>query len=41
MKKAISMKTQEKYKRMENMQKNVKEFDIYWWVDKFLKTAKM
>lgn len=36
-KKALSMNNEEKKKRMENMQKNVKEFDIYWWVDSFLK----
>jgi trehalose-6-phosphate synthase len=34
------MESQEKKTRMENMQKNVKEFDIYWWVDTFLKTAR-
>lgn len=38
-KKALTMDIKEKRKRMENMQKNVKEFDIYWWVDTFLKAA--
>jgi len=38
MKMALSMKPLEKKRRMENMQKCVKEFDIYWWVDTFLKT---
>ncbi|NOR58882.1 MAG: trehalose-6-phosphate synthase [Sulfurimonas sp.] len=37
---ALSMKKKEKKKRMENMQNIVKEFDIYWWVDTFLKDAK-
>lgn len=40
-KKALSMKTKEKQQRMENMQNNVQKFDIYWWVDTFLKAAKM
>lgn len=40
-KKALSMDSQEKERRMENMQNNVREFDIYWWVDTFLKAAKM
>ena len=40
-KKALSMKKKEKRRRMENMQNSVKQFDIYWWVDLFLKTAKM
>ncbi|MCK4737306.1 MAG: trehalose-6-phosphate synthase [Sulfurimonas sp.] len=40
-KKALSMETQEKQKRMENMQNIVKKFDIYWWIDRFLKAAKM
>lgn len=39
-KKALSMEPQEKQKRMENMQNNVKKFDVYWWVDTFLKAAK-
>lgn len=41
MKKALSMEEKEKQARMQNMQKNVKKFDIYWWVDSFLKTAKI
>jgi trehalose 6-phosphate synthase len=41
MKKALSMDVEEKSKRMENMQNNVKKFDIYWWVDRFLKAAEM
>lgn len=41
MKTALLMKDSEKQRRMENMQNIVKEFDIYWWVDSFLKTAKM
>ena len=40
MKKALSMGEKEKQKRMENMQNNVKKFDIYWWVDMFLKALK-
>jgi trehalose 6-phosphate synthase len=40
-KEALSMKKREKKKRMENMQNIVREFDIYWWVDTFLKAAKM
>ena len=40
-KKALSMETKEKQIRMENMQENVRKFDIYWWVDTFLKAAKM
>ena len=40
-KKALSMETKEKQRRMENMQENVRKFDIYWWVDTFLKAAKM
>jgi trehalose-6-phosphate synthase len=35
------MKKREKKKRMENMQNIVRKFDIYWWVDTFLKAAKM
>jgi trehalose 6-phosphate synthase len=37
---ALSMKPSEKQRRMENMQNIIKEFDIYWWVNSFLKTAK-
>ena len=40
-KKALSMETQEKQKRMKNMQNIVRKFDIYWWVDRFLKASKM
>lgn len=40
-KKALSMDAQEKKKRMENMQNNIQKFDIYWWVDTFLKAAAM
>jgi trehalose 6-phosphate synthase len=40
-KEALSMKKREKKKRMENMQNIVRKFDIYWWVDTFLKAAKM
>ena len=39
--KALSMDKKEKQRRMENMQKIVKEFDIYWWVDRFLKDSKI
>ncbi|MCF6309390.1 MAG: trehalose-6-phosphate synthase [Sulfurimonas sp.] len=39
-KKALSMEPQDKQQRMENMQNNVKKFDVYWWVDAFLKAAK-
>lgn len=39
MKKALSMGDNEKHERMQNMQNNVKKFDIFWWVDSFLKTA--
>ncbi|MCW9068341.1 MAG: trehalose-6-phosphate synthase [Sulfurimonas sp.] len=39
-KKALSMKAQEKRKRMENMQNNIKKFDVFWWVDSFLKAVK-
>lgn len=38
---ALSMKKREKKKRMENMQNIVQKSDIYWWVDTFLKAAKM
>ena len=41
MKKAFSMDFEEKKRRMENMQNNVQKFDIYWWVDTFLKAATM
>ena len=40
-KQALTMDSNKRTKRMENMQKNVKKFDIYWWVDSFLKTAKI
>lgn len=40
-KKALSMEPQEKRQRMENMQNNVKKFDVYWWVDSFLKAAEI
>lgn len=40
-KEALSMKNKEKKKRMENMQNIIREFDIYWWVDTFLKAAKV
>ena len=40
-KEALSMELQEKQRRMQNMQKSVRKFDIYWWVDTFLKAAKM
>ncbi|WP_373036377.1 trehalose-6-phosphate synthase [Sulfurimonas sp.] len=40
-KRALLMQTKEKYERMENLQNIVKKFDIYWWVDMFLKTAKI
>jgi len=40
-KEALSMKQREKKKRMGNMQNIVRKFDIYWWVDTFLKAAKM
>lgn len=40
-KQALSMEKEEKKKRMENMQNIVKEFDIYLWLDTFLKAAKM
>lgn len=40
-KKALYMESQEKKKRMENMQNNVRKFDIYWWVDTFIKAAKI
>lgn len=40
-KQALSMEKEEKKKRMENMQNIVKEFDIYLWIDTFLKAAKM
>jgi trehalose 6-phosphate synthase len=40
-KEALSMEKQEKKKRMQNLQNIVREFDIYWWVDTFLKAAKM
>jgi trehalose 6-phosphate synthase len=40
-KKALSMDSQEKKKRMENMQNDTRNFDIYWWVDTFLKAAAM
>ena len=36
-KKALSMETKEKQKRMENMQNSVQKFNVYWWVDTFLK----
>ncbi len=39
-KKALLMDDKEKQRRMENMQNIVKEFDIYWWVDTFLKVSK-
>lgn len=39
-KKALSMDMHEKQRRMQNLQNNVKEFDIYWWVDAFLKSVK-
>ena len=39
MQKALSMEIKEKQRRMENMQNNVQKFDIYWWVDTFLKAA--
>ena len=38
-KKALSMETKEKQKRMENMQNSVQKFDIYWWVDTFSKVC--
>jgi trehalose 6-phosphate synthase len=41
MKEALSMKKKEKKKRMQNLQNCVKKFDIYWWVDTFLKAVKM
>lgn len=41
MKKALSMEEKEKQERMENMQKNIKKFDIYWWVESFLNAAKI
>ncbi|MDT8337615.1 MAG: trehalose-6-phosphate synthase [Sulfurimonas sp.] len=40
-KKALLMDEKEKQRRMKNMQKIVKEFDIYWWVDRFLKASKI
>jgi len=40
-KKALSMESEEKKQRMERMQKSIQEFDIYWWVDTFLKAAAM
>ena len=40
-KEALSMKQREKKKRMGNMQNIVQKFNIYWWVDTFLKAAKM
>lgn len=40
-KKALLMDDKEKQRRMENMQNIVKEFDIYWWVDTFLKASKI
>lgn len=41
MQKALSMEIKEKQRRMENMQNSIRKFDIYWWVDTFLKAAKM
>ena len=41
MKRALFMGDKEKQERMLKMQKNVKKFDIYWWVASFLKQAKM
>lgn len=35
------MDEKEKQRRMKNMQKIVKDFDIYWWVDRFLKASKI
>lgn len=40
-KKALCMETEEKQRRMGNMQNIVRKFDIYWWVDTFLKAAKI
>lgn len=40
LKKALFMESDEKHKRMKKMQKNVRKFDIYWWVDAFLQAAK-
>lgn len=39
-KKALLMDDKEKQRRMENMQNIVKKFDIYWWVDTFLKASR-
>ncbi len=39
-KEAIYMKKKDKKRRMENMQNNVQKFDIYWWVDTFIKAVK-
>ncbi len=39
LKKALFMDSEEKHKRMEKMQENVRKFDIYWWVDAFLKAG--
>ena len=36
---ALSMKPLEKKRRMQHLQECVKEFDIYWWMDTFLKAA--
>lgn len=41
MKEALSMDEKEKLERMENLQKNVKKFDIYWWVDAFLTSSQI
>lgn len=40
-KQALSMEKEEKQKRMENMQNIVKKFDIYLWIDTFIKAAKI
>jgi trehalose 6-phosphate synthase len=40
LKKALFMESEEKHKRMERMQENVRKFDIYWWVDAFLQAGK-
>ena len=40
MKKSIDLDPSEKQERMRKLRENIRRYDIYWWVDEFLKAGK-